>query len=61
MKRRLKPSTYIPLLLLAYLAIMAYIGRGELRQGNYLYYFGLIALTLLMITLLHLFLKKRQK
>lgn len=57
----MNPSTYIPLLLLAYLGVMAYIGRGELAQGNYLYYFGLIALTLILIYALHRFLKKRQK
>lgn len=57
----MKPSTYIPLLLLAYLAVMAYIGRGELQKGHYLYYFGLIALTLAIIFLLHRFLKRRQK
>lgn len=57
----MKPSTYIPLLLLAYLAVMAYIGRGELLKGHYLYYFGLIALTLAIIFLLHRFLKRRQK
>lgn len=57
----MRPSTYIPLILLAYLAVMAYIGRGELAHGNYLYYFGLIALTLVCILLLHLFLKRRQR
>lgn len=57
----MKPSTYIPLLLLAYLGVMAYIGRGELDKGNYLYYFGIIAITLIIILLLHIFLKRRQR
>ena len=58
MKRR---STIIPLLLLAYLGVMAYIGRGELRAGNYLYYFGIIGATLACILALHLVLKRREK
>ena len=45
----MKRSTLIPLLLLIYLGVMAYIGRGELAQGRYLYYFGIIALTLVGI------------
>ncbi len=56
-------SSWIPLLLLIYLAVMSYIGRGELAAGNYLYYFGLISLTLVCILLLHLHLRRvaRQK
>lgn len=57
----MKPSTYIPLILLVYLGVMVYIGRGECREGNYLYFFGLIALTLVSIVLLHFFLKKYQR
>lgn len=57
----MKRSVWIPLLLLCYLAVMSYIGRGELAAGNYLYYFGLIAITLICIWLLHLHLKKRGK
>lgn len=58
MKRR---STIIPLILLAYLGVMAYIGRGELLAGNYLYYFGIIGATLVCILALHLVLKRREK
>ena len=57
----MKPSVYIPLLLLIYLAVMAYIGRFELMAGNYIYYFGLIFLTLICIVSLHLFLKRRER
>lgn len=56
----MKPSVYIPLLLLAYLGVMSYIGFGEFRAGHYLYYFGIIACSLLCIFLLHLTLKKRE-
>ena len=54
----MKKSTYIPLLLLVYLGVMSYIGRGEFFAGHYLYYFGIIGATLLCIILLH-FMKKR--
>lgn len=57
----MKKSTYIPLLLLVYLRVMSYIGRGEFYAGNYLYYFGIIGTTLLCIILLHFFMKKRDK
>ncbi|MDE6191628.1 MAG: hypothetical protein K2G47_08425 [Muribaculum sp.] len=57
----MKKSTYIPLILLVYLGVMSYIGRGEFLAGNYLYYFGIIGITLLCIILLHFFMKKRDK
>lgn len=58
---KVKRSTLLPLILLVYLAVMAYIGRGEFLAGNYLYYFGIIGATLLCIILLHFFLKKRER
>ena len=58
---KLRRSTFIPLILLVYLALMSYIGFPEYRQGHYLYYFGVIGLTLVIIALLHLFLKKRER
>ncbi len=57
----MKRSTLIPLLLLIYLGVMAYIGRGELAQGRYLYYFGIIALTLVCIVALHFTLRRRER
>ncbi len=57
----MKKSTVIPAALLVYLAIMSYIGRGELAQGHYLYYFGIIGITLVIIVLLHFSLKRREK
>lgn len=56
----MKRSIWIPSLLLIYLAVMSYIGRGELAMGHYAYYFGLIALTLLCILLLHRHLRRRE-
>lgn len=58
---KLRRSTFIPLILLVYLAVMSYIGFPEYQQGHYLYYFGVIGVTLVIIWLLHLFLKKREK
>lgn len=59
--RKLKRSTVIPLLLLVYLAVMSYIGRGELAQGHYLYYFSIIGLTLAAIVGVHFSLKRRER
>lgn len=57
---KLRRSTVIPVLLLIYLAVMSYLGLPELRAGRYAYYFGIIGVTLLLIYLLHVFLKKRE-
>lgn len=61
MKTKIKKSTLIPLLLLLYLAYMAYLGLPYLQTGRYLYYFGIIAATLIIIVLLHYTLKYREK
>lgn len=58
---KLQRSTLIPLLLLVYLGVMSYIGYPEYQQGHYLYYFGVIGVTLVIIGILHLFLKKRER
>ncbi len=58
---KFKRSTVIPIMLLIYLGVMAYIGRGEFQAGNYTYYFGIIGVTLLCIFLLHIFLRKRER
>lgn len=58
---KIKRSVVIPLILLVYLGVMSYIGRGELAAGRYLYYFGIIAITLLAIFLLHLNLRRRER
>lgn len=47
--------------MLVYLAVMSYIGRGEFFAGHYLYYFGIIAATLLCIWLLRRFLLRREQ
>lgn len=58
---KIKRSTLIPALLLAYLGVMSYIGYPEFQAGHYLYYFGVIGVTLVIILVLHIFLKKRER
>ena len=60
MKKKIPRSTWLPIVLLVYLAAMSYIGRGELAAGNYLYYFGIISITLIIIIALHFVLKRRE-
>ncbi|ROT07531.1 hypothetical protein EEL49_07205 [Muribaculaceae bacterium Isolate-104 (HZI)] len=57
----MKRSTIIPALLLVYLGVMCYIGRQQFYDGHYLFYFGIIAATLLVIFLLRLTLLKRER
>lgn len=57
----MKRSTTLPLIFLAYLAVMSYVGREEFYQGHYLYYFGIIGATLVVIVLLHFTLKRRER
>lgn len=58
-----KPKRYviIPLLMLCYLAVMAYVARQRLADGEYLYYFGVIGISLLIIIALYFSLKKKEK
>lgn len=60
---KLRKSTLLPLLLLVYLGVMSYIGYPGYASGDYspLYYFGVIAATLIVILLLHLSLKRRER
>lgn len=59
----MKKSTLIPAILTIYLAVMATIGYKQWRTGAYsaLFYFGLIALTLACIILLHFHLKRQER
>ncbi|MGN1237637.1 MAG: hypothetical protein ACI4UW_01790 [Muribaculaceae bacterium] len=58
--KKFKRSTFLPLALLVYLSFMAYIGRGYLLSGDYLYYFGILTGSLLVIILLHFSLKRKE-
>ena len=57
----MKRYNIIPLLLIIYLAVMAYFGRGMLLSGNYWEYFSIIGITLLIIFVLRWALKHREK
>ncbi len=59
----MKRSTLIPSLLLIYLAIMSIIGWQGYSAGRIttFHYFGIIAITLVVIVLLHFSLKKREQ
>ncbi|MBR5550513.1 MAG: hypothetical protein IKV83_01155 [Muribaculaceae bacterium] len=56
-------AVVIPLALLAYLGIMSCIGYDGYASGEFsaLYYFGVIAVSLLVIILLHFSLKRRER
>lgn len=59
---KVKRSTWLPVLLLIYLAVMAYMGipslkTGQTKPGEYA---AIIVITLVCIALLHFFLKKRE-
>lgn len=60
---KLKRSTLIPLVLLDYLAVMASIGWKQYASGDMsaTEYFGIIAITLAVIVLLHFNMKRRER
>lgn len=60
-KSKIKKSVVFPIIMLAYLAVMAWIGRDRLNQGEYLYYFGIIGVGLVIILLLYLSLRKKEQ
>ncbi len=55
----MKRYDIIPLFLLIYLAIMAYLGRDMFLRGDYLEYFSILGVTLLIIIFLRWILKRR--
>lgn len=61
--KKLKRSTVLPLILLVYLGIMAWIGLKGVESGetSLATYLVTIAVTLALIVVLHFFLKKREK
>ena len=59
--KKFKGSIVIPCALVAYLIFMAYYGRNLFFRGEYLHYFGVIAVTLAIIVILHFSLKKKEK
>ena len=60
-KSKIKRSIVFPVIMLAYLAVMAWIGRDRLARGEYLYYFGIIGVGLVIIVLLYFSLRKKEQ
>ncbi len=60
---RVKKSILLPVILVIYLAVMAYIGYPAYVSGQTpaLQYFGVISLTLLIIVILHFSLRRRER
>ena len=60
-KLKIKRSIVFPAIMLIYLAVMAWIGRDRLYRGEYLYYFGIVGVGLVIIVLLYFALRKKEK
>lgn len=60
-KSKIKRSVVFPIIMLAYLAVMAWLGRDNIAKGNYLRYFGIIGVSLIIIVLLYFSLRKKEK
>lgn len=59
--RKIKRSVVFPIIMLIYLAAMAWIGRDRIAKGEYLYYFGIVGVSLIIIILLFFSLRKKEK
>ena len=59
--KRFKKSVFIPLVLLIYLLVMAYMGRDKFLAGSYVEYFGILLVTLFCILLLFFTLRKQEE
>lgn len=60
MKNKIKMSVMVPILLFLYLCLMAWLGRERLTDGDYLHYFGVIGVGIVIIVVLHFVLKKKE-
>lgn len=54
-------SLLLPLVLLAYLAVMAWVGRGNLTNGNSTQYFITLGVSLAVVAALHFALRRKEK
>ena len=61
--KKIPRSTLIPSILLVYLAVISYFGYIEYAAGKSspLYFYGIIATTLVVIFLLHLTLRRKER
>ena len=60
-KKYSRRTIVVPLALLVYLAVLAWMGRGHLVSGHHLYYFGVIGASLLIILVLFFVLRWRDR
>lgn len=60
MNKRLRFSIILPVLLLAFLAVMAYVGLDLLRAGHSLRYYCTLAGGLVLIALIYWRLRKKE-
>ena len=60
MNNRLRLSSLLPVLLLAFLAVMAYVGLDLLRAGHSLRYYCTLAGGLVLIALIYWRLRKKE-
>ena len=56
----MKKSTILTVILLIYLAVMAYLGLPMFYEDKYLEYFGIIIITLIIIFALRWVLRKKE-
>ena len=54
-------TTMLPLAMLVYLAVVAWMARERLMNGEYLFYFGVIGGSLVIIALLYFVLRRRER
>ena len=59
--RKMKKSIIIPLALLIYLVVIAWVSRDRYYAGEYLHYFGVIGVSAAIIVALHFVFKKKER
>lgn len=58
---KLKKSILLPAALLIYTLVLAYLGRDMIENGGKIEYLATLGISLLIIVLLHIVLKKKEK
>lgn len=59
--KKFKKSTIVPCALVLYLAFMAYYSRAMLTNGEHWRYYGTLAATLVIIALVHICLRRKER
>lgn len=58
--KKIKQSVIVPVCLAIYLGIMAYIGRDNFTSDNKFTYYSVLAVSLVIIVILHFVLRKKE-